>query len=253
MIPHLSLAGGTRFGRQGFNSKLNLAIVMLLLMGLTFGETSRILQDDSTSLDSGESELQKIQDAPIKTKTFLSGEKPAFTIDSIHPAHGPVTGDTKVTVRGEGLDHFKSEFPEPKCRFGSNNAIVKAEYFSCKPDVTKATDRDGSHNERSSTCIMCENSPASIESKPVEFTVSLTGNFDDVSSAAQFYYYKTVKISALKPHHGPKDGGTTVQVWGENFQDFGEETLCNFGVTATPASIHSSNYATCQSPPSDVV
>jgi hypothetical protein len=31
---------------------------------------------------------------------FLKTGKPRITIDSLYPAHGPVTGDTRVTVRG---------------------------------------------------------------------------------------------------------------------------------------------------------
>ena len=31
---------------------------------------------------------------------FLSGGKTRISIESIAPAHGPITGDTRVTVRG---------------------------------------------------------------------------------------------------------------------------------------------------------
>ena len=60
-------------------------------------------------------------------------------------------------------------------------------------------------------------------------------------------------MSAIKPHHGPKDGDTAVQVWGENFADFGEDTTCSFGTRSVPATVHSANYITCKSPSSDVV
>ena len=53
--------------------------------------------------------------------------------------------------------------------------------------------------------------------------------------------------------HGPKDGQTTVQVWGDNFIDFGEDTTCSFGVKSVPAKIHDKGYLTCVSPESDVV
>jgi len=87
----------------------------------------------------------------------------------------------------------------------------------------------------------------------VEFTISLTGDFKDVQSAAQFYFYKSSHVKAIKPHQGPKDGDTTVHVWGENFVDFGEDTLCSFGTKSVKAKIHSPNYITCKSPQSDVV
>ena len=53
-------------------------------------------------------------------ESFLKNGKPRFTISSITPAHGPVTGDTRVTVRGDGLQYLAASFPEPKCRFGSD-------------------------------------------------------------------------------------------------------------------------------------
>lgn len=91
-------------------------------------------------------------------------------------------------------------------------------------------------------------------SAPVEFTVSLTGDFSDVGSSASYYYYKLTRVMAIKPTHGPKSGGTNVQVWGENFMDFGhEEATCAFGTAMVNATIHDSGYITCQAPPSDVV
>ena len=81
----------------------------------------------------------------------------------------------------------------------------------------KVDEMEGTKKDVDTMCIQCENSPSSLESKPVEFTVSLTGDFSDVSSAVQFYYYKRSHVSAIKPHNGPKDGGTTIHVWGENF------------------------------------
>ena len=45
-------------------------------------------------------------------------------------------------------------------------------------------EKEATKSERTATCIQCENSPASNESKPVEFAVSLTGDFTDVESTA---------------------------------------------------------------------
>lgn len=60
-------------------------------------------------------------------------------------------------------------------------------------------------------------------------------------------------IHAIYPRYGPKDGGTFVQVWGENFLNFDENTRCNFGSKSVEAHFISSNYMTCLSPFSDVV
>jgi hypothetical protein len=65
----------------------------------------------------------------------------------------------------------------------------------------------------------------------VTFSFSLDGTFEDVHETTTFYYYASPVITAIKPHHGPKDGGTTVEVWGKGFVDVGnDEALCGFGV-----------------------
>ena len=88
----------------------------------------------------------------------------------------------------------------------------------------------------------------------VKFTVSLDGTFKDVADEIDFTYYKPVHVSAIKPHHGPKDGETTVQIWGEGFIDFGDDnTRCSIGVKSSPATVINEHYATCKSPESDVV
>ena len=181
------------------------------------------------------------------------GVKPKIKIETITPSHGPVTGETRVVVRGQNFAKFMTAYPEPKCRFGSNSMIVGANYISCTEKPQKVTDREATKKERTSTCIQCELSPASLESKPVEFSVSLTGDFTDVTSSANFYYYKASRVTAIKPIHGPKDGGTNIQVWGDNFESFGEDTSCSFGTKKVRATVHSPNYITCTSPASDVV
>ena len=52
---------------------------------------------------------------------------------------------------------------------------------------------------------------------------------------------------------GPKDGGSTVQVWGIGFTDFGDDSICSFGVKTVPATIINENYLTCVAPGSDVI
>jgi hypothetical protein len=75
--------------------------------------------------------------------------------------------------------------------------IVSATYVQCSENPPKIGEKETDAGP--STCVQCENSPASLESKPVEFTVSLTGDFTDVSGAAQFYYYKKSKVNDISP------------------------------------------------------
>ena len=143
---------------------------------------------------------------------FLQGAlgKPQFTISSITPAHGPLTGDTKVVVRGGPFAKYSLVYTEPKCRFGNTTMVVSAAYISCAPKARGWSEKEAKKMERTDTCVQCEGSPPSIESKPVEFTISLTGDFSDVGSSATFYYYKNPRVKAIKPIHGPKDGGTNI-------------------------------------------
>ena len=130
---------------------------------------------------------------------------------------------------------------------------VGASYVPCAKEAPKIYEREGKKAQKGHVCIFCENSPPSLESKPVEFTISLTGDFSDVSSAAPFYYYKPVKVAAIKPQQGPKDGDTRVEVWGEGFVDLGDEVTCSFGTKAVAAKVKAPGLIECRAPPSDVV
>lgn len=87
----------------------------------------------------------------------------------------------------------------------------------------------------------------------VSFSVSLDGSYTDVINKEDYIYYKPVKLSAIKPHMGPKDGGSTIQVWGEGFFDFGEDSTCSFGSRSTKATVMNEHYITCTVPGSDVI
>lgn len=81
----------------------------------------------------------------------------------------------------------------------------------------------------------------------------MTGDFSDSIDEARYEYYTDTRIYAFYPRYGPKDGDTPVQVWGENFIDFGDETRCGFGTRTTHATVFNSSYIECHSPQSDVV
>jgi hypothetical protein len=101
--------------------------------------------------------------------------------------------------------------------------------------------------------LQCDNSPASAKSEIVPFTISLTGDFQDVTNSIPFRYYQPTKIFAIYPRYGPKDGETIVQIWGENFLNFDENTRCAFGTKSVAATFINSNYMICVAPFSDVV
>ena len=49
----------------------------------------------------------------------------------IEPNSGPVTGNTRVLVRGNDFSSMDTKYPNPKCRFGRDDRIVRAAYIKC--------------------------------------------------------------------------------------------------------------------------
>jgi hypothetical protein len=60
--------------------------------------------------DSKKSELQS---------TYGSGKLTVY-VDSIEPEGGPITGDTRLLVRGGPFTDMDVIYPSPKCKFGKN-------------------------------------------------------------------------------------------------------------------------------------
>ena len=83
--------------------------------------------------------------------------------------------------------------------------------------------------------------------------MSLKGDFSDSVNSVTYRYYPPTRVYAIYPRYGPKDGETLVQVWGENFLNFDENTRCNFGSKSVVAHYVSPTYMYCVSPQSDVV
>lgn len=75
----------------------------------------------------------------------------------------------------------------------------------------------------------------------------------DTVASEPYRYYLPTKVNAIKPRSGLKDGNTFVEVWGENFLNFDDNTRCNFGSVSVKAHYVDSGYMTCISPFSDVV
>ena len=106
-------------------------IVAILLLTICGGVSS---QDDK-GLSSENVDLPKGVETPYNPDTDKGNTKSddseddssssflgkSITISSISPAHGPTTGDTRVTVRGGPFASYMKLYPEPKCRFGSDD------------------------------------------------------------------------------------------------------------------------------------
>jgi hypothetical protein len=136
----------------------------------------------------------------------------ALIIDSITPRGGPTYGTTTVTVRVEGIEQFVDAYPDPRCKFGTNDLVVEANYVKCTKTPLGFYDREKGEGSqpRNETCIECESSPKKLLAETVSLTVSLTGLFDDVYSSMPYRYYEPAFIDAIYPRYGPKDGDTVV-------------------------------------------
>ena len=182
---------------------------------------------------------------------YMKGEIPLI-LDSITPRAGPTYGETNVLVRAKRIGQYVLAYEKPKCKFGTNDKVVDATYVKCSVTPGSFFSSD-SKADKSSTCIQCEAAPPVANEGIINFSVSLTGKFDDADSSLPYRYYNRAEVHAIYPRYGPKDGGTVVQVWGKNFLDLGDDFMCNFGTRATKANFMSSNYMWCRAAFSDVV
>ena len=173
-------------------------------------------------------------------------------ISSIVPNTGPLTGNTRVIVRGKNLQP-NDEYPIPLCKFGRKSNIVRGTYVTCTPLPRNPDDPEPTTIEKTDHCIICDPSPAGIENDMIPFLVSITGDFSDIENSVEFQYYTPPSVSYIVPMYGQKDGGTVVTVYGQNFIDFDQYLRCFFGSKAVPGIFISSSIMHCISPPSDII
>jgi hypothetical protein len=173
-----------------------------------------------------------------------------ITLTSIVPNAGPLTGDTRVLVRGTNLEPSDNT---PKCKFGRKSGIVEGTFVKCSPNPRQPGEAEPTSAEKTEHCIECHFSPSVTESDLVPFTVTIKGDFSDVINSLEFEYYDAPAIDYIVPMYGPRNGGTTVTVYGKNFIDFDQFLRCSFGVKSVPVKFISSSVIQCVSPYSDVV
>lgn len=158
-----------------------------------------------------------------------------------------------MLVRGGPFKDMGLLYPTPMCKFGRHDKIVHAVYTTCTKQPLAMEDYEGKHANRTEYCLQCENSPSADEHGIVPLTISLTGDFSDTEDSEPFRYYTPTVVTAIYPRYGVKDGGTFVEVWGENFLNFDENLKCNFGSKSVTAHFVNSGFITCRAPYSDVV
>lgn len=83
-----------------------------------------------------------------------------LAIDSIEPDGGPITGETRVLVRGGPFEDMHLLYPRPKCKFGANDRIVSATYVKCHNKPLTMEDIEGKSHDKNNWCLQCDNNPA---------------------------------------------------------------------------------------------
>jgi hypothetical protein len=99
---------------------------------------------------------------------------------------GPVTGETRVLVRGGPFHDMQLLYPKPKCKFGSNSMIVSATYVTCTLKPLEVDEFEGGKLNRDNFCLQCDSSPESPQPGIISFMVSLTGDFSDTEDSVTF-------------------------------------------------------------------
>mmetsp|Transcript_47135 Transcript_47135/g.62410 ORF Transcript_47135/g.62410 Transcript_47135/m.62410 type:complete len:108 (-) Transcript_47135:4-327(-) len=94
------------------------------------------------------------------TKEELNNSKtPMLSISSIEPEQGPMTGDTRVLVRGGPFSKWELTYKHPKCKFGE--FVVDATYVTCTQHRVRYDEKEGRHKDRTFRCLQCDNAPPS--------------------------------------------------------------------------------------------
>ena len=76
------------------------------------------------------------------------GGRITLTVDSIEPEGGPITGNTRVLVRGGPFKDLEPIYPHPKCKFGKFDMVVDATYVLCTTMPTKIEDMEPRHRNK---------------------------------------------------------------------------------------------------------
>ena len=144
-------------------------------------------------------------------------------IISVLPKCGPVSGNTRLTIKGEGFR--KNVDGESKCRFFGTKVL---------PAIV--------HDDKTMSCIT---PPATADiATDVEVTFN---NFEYAPSTILYSFHKEIEIDACVPNVGSEYGGTAVIISGSNFLNV-ENISCKFGAIVVKAEWISMFLIRCISP-----
>jgi hypothetical protein len=73
-------------------------------------------------------------------------------IRNISPPMGPTSGNTRVVVRGEGLQ-LNPKHQHPICKFGTNKNTVPATYIKCTPEPQNVNEMNPDTKDLTDDCL----------------------------------------------------------------------------------------------------
>ena len=111
-------------------------------------ETGQVDKNYVPVLPFSEEEARKKQSLELR---FKDADALGLQIDSIEPEGGPITGETRVLVRGGPFEDMSLLYPRPKCKFGANDRIVSATYVKCHERPLKTEDWEGKSKDKVSS------------------------------------------------------------------------------------------------------
>jgi hypothetical protein len=151
-----------------------------------------------------------------------------FSIRSVSPTRGPITGGTNATVSGEGFAAAASYECVVTVRVGTPaTTVVPASFVSSQallctlPVVANASLTRSTQMMRPSH--VRQSSAPNLS--PIEVTIRTKGHTETVGLPQRFEQYQVPTVSAVSPSSVPASGGP-VTVYGTGFLD---STACRFG------------------------
>jgi hypothetical protein len=154
---------------------------------------------------------------------------PSITKDE--PDYGPMTGGTKVTLRGSGFYPF-----DYKLDINNKNDTFCAWGLLGKTPAEVI----------STTEVECLSPPNGIKIDKTLINVTLNNqNYTD--DTIWFYYFNPPDIMEASPLYGPVKGGTVVNMWGQKFEK-SKKMVCNFNNITVNVTWISPTQIRCVSP-----
>ena len=89
-----------------------------------------------------------LTDDSTSSTSSSSWGKISVSVDSIEPEGGPITGDTRVLVRGGPFNDMQQTYPSPKCKFGKMDNVVAATYVLCTSSPTATEQTEARHKDK---------------------------------------------------------------------------------------------------------